>query len=58
MSTEATGRRLNEQEKQKFDFGSWTIIYLTVALFLFLSATRSTSLMYPLTFLPLLVSLF
>lgn len=42
MSTEATGRRLNEQEKRKFDFGSWTIIYLTAALFLFLSATRST----------------
>ncbi|MDO4274013.1 MAG: ABC transporter permease [Eubacteriales bacterium] len=42
MSTAATGRKLNEQEKKKFDFGGWTIIYLTVALFIFLSLTRST----------------
>lgn len=42
MSTEATGRKLNEQEKKKFDFGSWTIVYLTVILFVFLSLTRST----------------
>lgn len=42
MSTEATGRKLNEQEKKKIDFGSWTIVYLTFILFLFLSLTRST----------------
>ena len=42
MSTEATGRKLNEAEKKKFDFGSWTIVYLTAVLFIFLSLTRST----------------
>lgn len=42
MSTAATGRKLNEQEKKKFDFGGWTIVYLTLALFVFLSLTRST----------------
>ncbi len=46
MSTEATGRKLNEQEKKKFDFGSWTIIYLVAVLFIFLSLTRSTFLNY------------
>lgn len=42
MSTAATGRKLNEKEKKKFDFGGWTIVYLTVILFVFLSLTRST----------------
>lgn len=42
MSTAETGRELNEQEKKKFDFGGWTIVYLTLILFVFLSLTRST----------------
>lgn len=42
MSTAATGRKLNENEKKKFDFGGWTIIYLSVILFVFLSLTRDT----------------
>ncbi|MDD3796299.1 MAG: ABC transporter permease [Lachnospiraceae bacterium] len=46
MSTEATGRKLNENEKKKIDFSSWTIIYLTLILFVFLSLTRSTFLNY------------
>lgn len=42
MSTEATGRKLNEKEKRKFDFSGWTIVYLVAALFVFLSITRET----------------
>lgn len=37
---EGTGRTLSANEKKKFDFGSWIIIYISVALFLFLSLSR------------------
>lgn len=37
---EGTGRTLSTNEKKKFDFGSWIIIYISVALFLFLSLSR------------------
>ena len=46
MGAEDTGRTLNENAKKKFDFGSWTIVYLVIALFIFLSLTRSTFLNY------------
>ncbi len=46
MSTEATGRKVNENEKKKIDFGSWTIAFLVAALFIFLSLTRPTFLNY------------
>lgn len=46
METQETGRVLNENEKKKFDFSSWTIVYLVVILFIFLSLTRSTFLNY------------
>lgn len=39
--SEGTGRTLAASEKKKFDFGSWIIIYITVALFLFLAVTRA-----------------
>lgn len=42
MSTMATGRKLNEKEKKKFDFSGWTIVYLVAILFVFLSLTRET----------------
>ncbi len=38
---EGTGRTLSTNEKKKFDFGSWIIIYISAALFIFLSLTRS-----------------
>ena len=38
---EGTGRTLSTNEKKKFDFGSWIIVYISVTLFLFLSLTRS-----------------
>lgn len=37
---EGTGRTLSANEKKKFNFGSWIIIYISAALFLFLSLTR------------------
>lgn len=40
--SESTGRKLVENEKKKFDFGSWIIIYITVALFIFLSVSRNS----------------
>lgn len=46
MSTETTGRRLVENEKKKIDFSSWTIIFLTFALALFLSFSRDTFLSF------------
>jgi ribose transport system permease protein len=33
-------------ERKKFDFGSWMIVYLTVILFVFLSATRNSFLTF------------
>lgn len=36
---ESTGRTLALNEKKKFDFGGWMIVYLFVGLFLFLSVT-------------------
>lgn len=44
--TANTGRTLAKNEKRKFDFSSWMIFYLTLALFLFLSLTRSSFLTY------------
>lgn len=38
---EGTGRTLSANEKKKFDFGSWIIIYISAAMFIFLSVTRS-----------------
>ncbi len=46
MSKETTGRRLVENEKKKIDFSSWTIIFLTFALALFLSFSRDTFLSF------------
>lgn len=43
---ENTGRKLAENEKKKFDFGSWIIIYITLALFIFLSLTRNAFLSF------------
>lgn len=35
-----TGRTLAANERRKFDFGSWMIIYITAALFIFLALSR------------------
>lgn len=42
MMARDTGRRLVENEKKTFDFGSWIIIYIALALFIFLSLTRNS----------------
>lgn len=41
-----TGRKLAENEKKKFNFGNWTIVYLTVILFIFLSVTSKSFLSF------------
>ncbi len=41
-----TGRTLQENEKKKFDFSGWMILYLSAALFLFLSLTRPSFLTF------------
>lgn len=43
---EGTGRTLAAHEKKKFDFGGWIIIYITVALFIFLSVSRDNFLSF------------
>ncbi|BDF71680.1 sugar ABC transporter permease [Oscillospiraceae bacterium] len=43
---EGTGRTLAANEKKKFDFGSWIIIYITVALFVLLAVTRDNFLSF------------
>lgn len=43
---ENTGRSLSNTEKKKFDFTSWIILYLNVALFLFLWLTRGSFLTF------------
>ena len=46
MSSEATGRKLVENEKKNINFSSWTIVFLTLALFAILSMTRGTFLSF------------
>ncbi len=43
---ENTGRTLARTEKKKIDFSSWIILYLTAALFAFLSLSRDSFLTY------------
>ena len=43
---EGTGRTLAANEKKKFDFGSWIIIYITVALFVILAVSRDNFLSF------------
>lgn len=43
---EGTGRTLSTNEKKKFDFGSWMIVYLSAALFILLSFTSSNFLVF------------
>lgn len=46
MEGKSTGRTLNENEKRRFDYRSWMIIYLSLALFTLLSLTRTSFLSF------------
>ena len=43
---ESTGRKLIENQKKKLDLRSWVILYMNLALFLFLALTRPNFLTY------------
>ena len=44
--SENTGRKLVRDQRTRFDWKSWTIVFLIAALFLFLSLTRKNFLTF------------